>query len=693
MDETDVLKHNDKISEKFILKKLKVKSINTTKTFAGAYGWDIETYTVENGICKPYAICVYSELNSTCGGKTTIQKKFYGIECVKHFCNYIDEIATPVNKEKTRPNKPIPKKYFYSFNGSRFDNLFIYAELYNREPHTKYCFAGNSIKYIKYNNINFFDIALFYNLGSLRNTSKAFGLQEEKGVFPYKFVNTDNLNYIGGVPELKYWNSKKDYNKYLDNVSKELFDMKEYTLKYCMLDSKLVFKLAEKHLDSCTGKIELKAGDMVIDRKFWNVINCPTSANLSIKMNQQLFLKDNLYQSPDEIIKHERDAYKGGRTEVFKKHFKVNHKKSSDRLYYFDINSAYPAGMTQMMPYKYQQTCVRKETKMKLEEIVDYHLYYIKSIYVGSDPFFIPNLLYRTESKNIIATKNTPYSWHWGNEVKEAILNKCDIYNTKVVKYEGHTVFKEFSEYFYESRLKVKKTNIALSQFYKSVLNSQYGKYGQKCFNKSAIVKNNDELKKILKNDITKLVSFEYLDDFMLIEYKEEAQEYKSIGQLARFSSYIASTSRCKLSDMMRDVGHNNVYYCDTDSVFTSKIPSKRFLDNKILGKWKEETETPIIEAVFLAPKVYYYTCEDEYVGKACKGINKKHLTKKNYMDLYDGTIKSIPQTRDMFFRSLDNIKILAQERNLHIVYNKRIWDGDNSEAFETVSDWKVFNS
>ena len=48
-------------------------------------------------------------------------------------------------------------------------------------------------------------------------------------------------------------------------------------------------------------------------------------------------------------------------------------------------------------------------------------------------------------------------------------------------------------------KLSVKKTNLALSAFYKSVLNSQYGKYGQKQFNKSAIVKTNDDLKKILK--------------------------------------------------------------------------------------------------------------------------------------------------------------------------------------------------
>ena len=47
-------------------------------------------------------------------------------------------------------------------------------------------------------------------------------------------------------------------------------------------------------------------------------------------MFQQIFLEKSLYQSPDNIISKEKLAYKGGRTEVFKKEFKSNSNKNKN---------------------------------------------------------------------------------------------------------------------------------------------------------------------------------------------------------------------------------------------------------------------------------------------------------------------------------------------------------------------------
>ena len=83
-----------------------------------------------------------------------------------------------------------------------------------------------------------------------------------------------------------------------------------------MISFIIIGRNEEKHIENCIGKINTKVGKTVIDTKYYNVMNSPTSANLSIKMFKQLFLTDTLYQSPDQIIKFERCAYKGGRTEV-----------------------------------------------------------------------------------------------------------------------------------------------------------------------------------------------------------------------------------------------------------------------------------------------------------------------------------------------------------------------------------------
>jgi hypothetical protein len=53
-------------------------------------------------------------------------------------------------------------------------------------------------------------------LSSLSNLSTAFKVDNEKTIFPYLFVNKDNLNYEGHVPLFKYFNKidKEEYNNY-----------------------------------------------------------------------------------------------------------------------------------------------------------------------------------------------------------------------------------------------------------------------------------------------------------------------------------------------------------------------------------------------------------------------------------------------------------------------------------------------
>jgi hypothetical protein len=54
-------------------------------------------------------------------------------------------------------------------------------------------------------------------IGSLRNLGKCFGVKTQKSIFPYLFVNENNLNYIGHVPDFKYFDiSKSDFEKYLN---------------------------------------------------------------------------------------------------------------------------------------------------------------------------------------------------------------------------------------------------------------------------------------------------------------------------------------------------------------------------------------------------------------------------------------------------------------------------------------------
>ena len=66
---------------------------------------------------------------------------------------------------------------------------------------------------------------------SLRKLARAFNV-EDKGIFPYRFVNSLNLDYEGTVPDFKYFNkiTIEQYNNYLN-----IFKNKEWNLKMKLL--------------------------------------------------------------------------------------------------------------------------------------------------------------------------------------------------------------------------------------------------------------------------------------------------------------------------------------------------------------------------------------------------------------------------------------------------------------------------
>src|SRR3981081_105074 len=63
--------------------------------------------------------------------------------------------------------------------------------------------------------INFKDSYLIL-LASLMKLCKSFKVETTKSIFPHLFVNESNLDYIGAVPDFKYFTkvSKEDYLEY-----------------------------------------------------------------------------------------------------------------------------------------------------------------------------------------------------------------------------------------------------------------------------------------------------------------------------------------------------------------------------------------------------------------------------------------------------------------------------------------------
>src|SRR6266852_1020252 len=56
-------------------------------------------------------------------------------------------------------------------------------------------------------------------LHSLRKLTQAFMVVNQKSIFPHLFIDKNNLDYIGKIPDIKYFDniSKNDYNNYKTN--------------------------------------------------------------------------------------------------------------------------------------------------------------------------------------------------------------------------------------------------------------------------------------------------------------------------------------------------------------------------------------------------------------------------------------------------------------------------------------------
>jgi hypothetical protein len=113
------------------------------------------------------------------------------------------------------------------------------------------------------------------------------------------------------------------------------------------------------------------------------------------------------------------------------------------------------------------------------------------------------------------------------------------------------------------------------------------------------------------------------LDEYVLVFYnkinssnEENTSTHNvSIGIAAAITAY----SRIHMS-MFKNNPKINLYYTDTDSIYTDSEIDSIFIDDKILGKLKLEHTCE--KAIFLGPKLYCLITIDGKVIHKVKGLN-----------------------------------------------------------------------
>ena len=137
----------------------------------------------------------------------------------------------------------------YVHNLSYFDGIFLFNVLVDFSDNIKPIINDNK----------FIDISFSFNNGkyklhfrdsflmlpsSLRKLAKSFNV-EDKGIFPYKFVDTINLDYDGPVPEFKYFEgiSEYEYNNYVNDFKNRNWNLRNETEFYCNQDVLILYKI------------------------------------------------------------------------------------------------------------------------------------------------------------------------------------------------------------------------------------------------------------------------------------------------------------------------------------------------------------------------------------------------------------------------------------------------------------------
>ena len=81
---------------------------------------------------------------------------------------------------------------------------------------------------------------------SLSKLATQFNVQE-KGIFPYNFVQLNNLNYEGSVPDFKYFSNLTEiqYKEYCKQFKYTPWNLKTETNKYCIRDCIALYEVLD----------------------------------------------------------------------------------------------------------------------------------------------------------------------------------------------------------------------------------------------------------------------------------------------------------------------------------------------------------------------------------------------------------------------------------------------------------------
>ena len=118
---------------------------------------------------------------------------------------------------------------------------------------------------------------------SLKKLAESFGTLTQKGSFPHKFIDKNNLNYIGPVPLAQYYDLQfklDEYKLIQDSYPHNYFDLRKEAISYCV--------------DDCISlhQILTKFNKMIFNKFNLNILKYPTITSLTFAIFRSAFMKE-----------------------------------------------------------------------------------------------------------------------------------------------------------------------------------------------------------------------------------------------------------------------------------------------------------------------------------------------------------------------------------------------------------------
>jgi len=292
-----------------------------------------------------------------------------------------------------------------------------------------------------------------------------------------------------------------------------------------------------------------------------------TTGSQSMNIYLRRFFCQNFYGIPFNVLSIWRHGYKGGLVEVYKQG-----KYKNKTFYKIDINSLYPFLMRTCLPYPYDYRRSKKLNKK------DRNKYYWLGVVLNRDKTV-------KEVYNSIEHRNKKCTYYF------VFKRKC-------------YPFRKYVDYFYNKR---KQSTGLIKEIYKKLLNSLYGKFGQRF-----------ELD-IISNYQQKNKNWYYME-----QIKGDLYRIKYVRTKGKFwvnvvwSLFITAKAREYMRRLKKYCERFKIviYYLDTDCFICSGDINKisNLIDNKKLGLFKLEGKARVID--IRGKKFYMFGSKYK-----CKGV------------------------------------------------------------------------